>query len=151
MAKSGKVVFMAFVKATANLDVAGIIHFCGLIFISLSYQLEGNRKLIIGQATVSVSIKIGFVRFSYSFTATHVEEAQGDQSQSRLFVGEMQHGGGPFAPNNWYAMTAADQSPSDSCTPTIPRGNPGDVELSGATMDEQRRKAFESIVDGYLM
>jgi hypothetical protein len=149
--KSGEVIFMAFVKATANLDVAGIIHFCGLVFIALSYRLEGTRKLIVGEATVSVSIKIGFVRFSYSFTATHVEEAQGDNSVARLFVGEMgQTRGGPNALGEEYIFAGADQSTGGTCASTVPAARGSDVQLFGSNMDERRVKAFESIVEGYV-
>jgi hypothetical protein len=148
--KSGQVLLKAFVKAVANLDIAGIIHFCGQIFIALSYKLEGTHKLIIGEASISVSIKIGFVRFSYSFTATHVEESQGDQAQSSLFSEEM-HGGGPSAASLGYAITATDDSGDTACQPTIPRGKPGDVQLLGSSLPRDRREAFERIVDAYLV
>ena len=81
--KSAKVVLQAFVKAAADLAVAGIIQFAGLIYIALSYIIEGGQKTIQGTATVSVSIKIGFFRVSYSFTAEHKEES-GDQSPASL-------------------------------------------------------------------
>jgi hypothetical protein len=149
---SGEVVFMAFVKATANLDVAGIIHFCGLIFIALSYRLEGNRKLIVGEATVSVSIKIGFVRFSYSFTATHVEEAQGGANTTRLFIEDMNGsvGGGPHLLDETYWTTWEDGADGSGCTSSLSGGGASEVVLFSPNMDDARVRAFEAIVDGYV-
>lgn len=148
--KSGRVVFTAFVKATANLDIAGIIHFCGQIFIALSYTVEGNRRLIVGEASVSVSIKIAFVRYSYSFTATHVEEAQGGQEQSAFLVDDMRHGG-PSAPGASYITVQGADAPKKYCPRTLPEGRPGDVQLFGTNLSNRRKEAFERIVDGYLM
>lgn len=148
--KSGEVILQAFVKAAANLDVAGIIHFCGLVFIALSYKLEGARRLIIGEALVSVSIKIGLVRFSYTFTATHVEEAQGGSAQFAYVAEPMQLGGGPSALGADF-VTQGPSSPEPSCQPTMPGGQPGVyVQLLGPTMATNRQDAFGRIVDGYL-
>lgn len=128
-AATGRVVLKAFVKATAELDVAGIIHFSGLIYIALGFVEEGGRRLVVGEATVSVSIKIGFVRFSFSFSATHVEESRSAQP----------------------ALASAFQLRTGNCQPTLPTGNTGkDVMIFGPQFDESRRQAFKRIVLGYL-
>ena len=72
----GIVVLRAFVKAFANLSVAGLIHFCGLILITLEKE-EGSGNSLVGTTTVRVSIKIAFVRYSYSFSATQREKQSG--------------------------------------------------------------------------
>jgi hypothetical protein len=130
----GRVVFKAFVKAEAHLDVAGIIHFDGLIYIALSYVEEQGRKLLIGEAGVSVSIKIGFVRISYSFTATHVEETRSGGVASL----------GPTI----VASSAAElpMGPPPSITP-LPAG---DARLFGSDFDERWRAAFQRVVEGYV-
>jgi hypothetical protein len=127
-ADTGRVVFKAFVKATANLDVAGIIHFCGLIYIALDFVEENSRRLVIGEATVSVSVKIGFVRFSYSFSATHVEESGSQQ----------------------LAFASLVQPRISTCEPTLPPGTPGDIVFFGPQFDDTRRQAFTRILLGYV-
>lgn len=77
---TGSVEFRAFIKAAANLSVAGIIRFVGLVYISLSYVSNGSGKRVIGQAGYSVSIKIGFVRVSYSFTAEYEKAQEGGRN-----------------------------------------------------------------------
>lgn len=76
---SGQVVLRAFVKAAADLKVAGFINFCGLIYIAMESDESNAHKEIKGTATVSVSIKIGFARISYSFTAEHKESSGGNK------------------------------------------------------------------------
>jgi hypothetical protein len=123
----GRVVFKAFVKAAANVDVAGIIHFSGLVYISLSYVEEQDRQLIIGEAGVQVSVKIGFVRISYSFTATHVEEKRPSHASLPTMI-----------------------SAGSGCATSIARSPEGDTRLFGAAFDEARKSAFERIVDAYV-
>ncbi|HEY2399393.1 MAG TPA: hypothetical protein VGI23_03510 [Steroidobacteraceae bacterium] len=71
----------AFVKVTGSLLVASIIEFNGLIFVSLDYQQGGGGSKLAGEATVTVSMKIGFIRISYSFTARHEENRQDAKGQ----------------------------------------------------------------------
>lgn len=75
---SARVEFTGFVKAAAHLSVAGIIRFNGLIYIALRYIEDSGGRLLIGTSKISVSVKIAFVRYSYSFTAEHIEERRGD-------------------------------------------------------------------------
>jgi hypothetical protein len=75
----GEVQLMAFVKAACDLRVARIIQFSGLIFISLSDNRDSSGESLVGTATVRVSIKIAFVRVSYSFTAQRVEKRSGQR------------------------------------------------------------------------
>lgn len=70
---SATVTLSGFVKAASNLSVAGIIHFTGLIHISLTSEESGGQRIVRGTSHIKVSIKIGFVRYSYSFTAEHVQ------------------------------------------------------------------------------
>jgi hypothetical protein len=128
----GSVTFRAFVKAVANLDIAGIIHFEGLISISLTHQTEGQRQLIIGETLVQVSIKIGFVRFSYSFSARHVDERRNEGTGS-LLSGPMYSSAGLL-----------------DCSPTIQPAEIGDRQLFDSSFEGARRKAFERIVAGYV-
>ncbi|MBO6565895.1 MAG: hypothetical protein JJ956_14180 [Pseudomonadales bacterium] len=79
--KGGEVILRAFVKASANLSVAGIIHFNGMILVMLSYI---NETLLRGETTVTVSIKIGFVRYSYSFTAVREERTGNGVLEDRV-------------------------------------------------------------------
>jgi hypothetical protein len=149
----GRVVFQAFVRAAANLDVAGIIHFCGQIFIALSYQQDNQRRLIVGQASVSVSIKIGFVRFSYSFSATHVEEAHNEATQARSFPwGEERHaaGGGPRMLEDMFVRydNADDER---KCPPrSLPGGTFGDARIFRSDLTDPRRDAFLRLVKSYV-
>jgi len=132
---SGKVVFKAFVSAQANLDVASIIHFAGLVYIALTYTEVDNRRLVAGEATVSVSIKIAFVRYSYSFSATHVEESRSGAQAARAAA--------PLSVNDPKAAP-------DDFAPSLPDGPPGDIRLFGPGFNTQRREAFERILNGYL-
>lgn len=120
---SGKVVLRAFVKAAADLKVAGFIDFCGLVFIALESNDDAGGKSLKGKSTISVSIKIGFVRVSYSFTATREEKQPGGQHLDGRRV----------------ALTSgAGRTYSD---------NKGEI-LYGA-MDETRTAAFHRILSGY--
>jgi hypothetical protein len=164
----GKVIFRAFVNAAANVVVAGIIHFDGQIYIALSYVKEGNRKLIIGEATVSCSIKIGFFRVSYSFSATHVEEAQGSSSagatlhrapaqvlNANFEYQAIGNGGSRKQALRSISLNAKDSIISDTngllsgVETTMPRGNPGDVQLFGKQFDKKRKRAFQRLLKGY--
>lgn len=72
---SASVTLEGFVKAASNLSVAGIIRFTGLIYISLrSDEGADGERIVIGSSLIRVSIKIAFVRYSYSFTAKHVQK-----------------------------------------------------------------------------
>ncbi len=132
--KSGKVLFKAFVKAEVNLSVAGIIHFCGLVYIGLAFTEDGTGRYVVGEATVSVSIKIGFVRFWSSFTATHVEKSGGQNNAQGLLaslsVGSLQAGG--------------------TFEATLPGGSPDDIHVFGPAFNQKRRDAFDRILAGYL-
>jgi hypothetical protein len=137
---SGTVTLRAFVKAAADLSVAGIIQFAGLIYIALSYITGAGRKVIQGVATVSVSIKIGFVRISYSFSAIH-EEVSEDRHAS--FSPRM--GGPMFAslagPDR---LVAVDEPHSQ-----IGGGFAGDAIPFGPSFSGERRAAFERVLGGY--
>jgi len=64
---------MAYVKLVGTLDVAKVITFNGLIQITLTDQQGGTGEKLTGEALVKVSVKIGFIRYSYSFSAHHEE------------------------------------------------------------------------------
>lgn len=146
-ADGGTVVFKAFVRASASLDVAGIIHFKGEVYIALGYREVQGRRLAIGEARVSVSVKIGFVRFSFSFSATHVDEARGDSPVFAMLQGSSSEGEIGAGPNDSLERLF---QPLTVCQPTIPTAPPGDAQLFGPMFDEQRRRAFERIVSGYV-
>ncbi|MGJ7487064.1 hypothetical protein ACSFA2_17515 [Variovorax sp. LT2P21] len=120
---SGKVVLRAFVKAAADLKVAGFIDFCGLVFIALESNEGAGGKSVKGESTISVSIKIGFVRVSYSFTATREEKQSGGQRLNGRRVA-LASGAGP--------------------TYTDDKG-----EILYGAMDEARTAAFRRILGGY--
>jgi hypothetical protein len=80
---SARVELTGFVKAASNLSVAGIIHFYGLIYISLSYIEESGVRIVRGISRIKVSVKIAFIRYSYTFTAQH-EERQVSRRSSGL-------------------------------------------------------------------
>lgn len=86
---SARIQLKGFVKALANVSVAGIIHFTGLIYIVLSYTSGGSGpREVQGTALIRVSIKIGFVRYSYSFTAKH-NKGQAGQGERRPLSNRM--------------------------------------------------------------
>jgi hypothetical protein len=120
---SGKVVLRAFVKAAADLKIAGFIDFCGLVFIALESNEEAGGKSIKGESTISVSIKIGFVRVSYSFTARREEKQSGSQRLNGRRV----------------ALAAG-----AGRTYTDDKG-----EILYGAMDEARTAALRRILDGY--
>ena len=123
VAGGGRVAFRAFVKASANLDVVGIIHFSGLIYIGLSYIDEPGSRIIRGEALIRVSIKIGWVRYSYSFSAEHVERSGGGDA----------------------LVTSA----TEHCMRTLVSKQPGEIDLFGGDFDAVRREAFERFLAGY--
>jgi hypothetical protein len=84
---SARVELTGFVKAASNLSVAGIIHFTGLIYIALSYIVENAMRIVRGTALVRVSIKIGFIRYSYSFTAEHEKRQTSDGREYNALLG----------------------------------------------------------------
>ena len=159
----GKVIFRAFVCAAADLNIAGIIQFSGQIYIALSYIKDGARKLIVGEARISCSIKIGFIRVSYSFSATHVEEAQGDQQSSMQFVASRHalnrnssivaaSAGRPSMPLTMMSTESIVTGSVDTSRliSTMPKGMPGDTQLFGSAFDKQKRTAFERLIKGYV-
>lgn len=79
----GMVDLRAFVKAFANLTVAGFIQFSGLIYIGLNYQRSPTGHQLVGVSEVTVSIKIGFIRYSYSFRAEKTLDQGGGEASSR--------------------------------------------------------------------
>lgn len=84
-ASGGSVDLRAFVKAFANLTVAGFIHFSGLIYIGLSYHEDASGYTLTGISIVSVSIKIGFIRYSYSFRAEKkLDQGRGESKDIKL-------------------------------------------------------------------
>jgi hypothetical protein len=141
------VVFKAFVKAAADLDVAGIIHCSGLYMIALSYDPKtGELK---GEAIQSVSVKIGFIRYGYSFSATHSEKkAQDSQALLSQPATNESIRGGPSEGNSF----GVDQTTTNPCSPSIPRGDLAvAVQIFGPNLTKEKRDAFEKIIDGYLM
>ncbi|MCX4151461.1 MULTISPECIES: hypothetical protein [Paraburkholderia] len=133
-ANSATVILRAFVKAAANLSVASIIDFAGLIYIAME-RIAGAQKIIRGTAEVSVSIKIGFVRISYSFSAVH-EEASDDQHKAAAGAAvEMQAIATNALPEGTYSR--------------IGSGAPSDGMPFGPKFQRERRKAFQRILAGY--
>jgi hypothetical protein len=145
---SVNVIFKAFVKAAADLDVAGIIHCSGLYMIALSYD-PGTQELK-GEAVQSVSVKIGFIRYGYSFSATHSEK-KAQESQALLVQPETSGTvrGGPSDDSSF----AIGQTPTNACQSSIPRGDQAGeaVQVFGPNMSKEKREAFERIIDGYLV
>jgi hypothetical protein len=89
-AQGGSVELTAFVKAACDLKVAGLIRFSGLIYIALTRKDDSTLH---GIATVRVSIKIAFVRVSYSFTAKREEKRHGESLQlTQALAGADPHG-----------------------------------------------------------
>lgn len=84
----GSVDLRAFVKAFANLTVAGFIQFSGLIYIGLSYHEDPSGHRLKGISVVSVSIKIGFIRYSYSFSAEKNLDQGGGESKGMRMLAE---------------------------------------------------------------
>ncbi len=134
VANSATVTMRAFVKAAANLTVASIIDFAGLIYIAME-RIAGAQRIIRGTAEVSVSIKIGFVRISYSFSAVH-EEVSDDQHKAAAGAAvEMQ-------------AFSANALPESTCS-RIGRGAPSDAMPFGPKFQRKRRTAFRRILAGY--
>ena len=124
-------------KAAADLSVAGIIQFCGLIYIALSRISSSTQKIIQGVATVSVSIKIGFVRISYSFSAVHEEVS----SDSEAFVANAAAAQVTFAAGVPRVMGTYS---------SIGSGVPSSDGLPfGPSFKRDRRRAFERVLAGY--
>ena len=115
---SGTVQFRAFVKAAAHLTVAGFIKFAGIVYIGMHYIQ--STKSIKGVAYQRVSAKIGFVRFSYSFTA----EEEEDRNQSLVADASI-------------VDDANDQND------TVSRS------LYGTTFSPEKMEAFDRFLDGY--
>ena len=102
----------AYVKIAGQLDVARIIRFSGLIFVAMTYEkgsVEGAK--ISGQSTVTVSMKFGFVRISYSFTARH-EEHRSDGSHPNNMGLESVDG------NNLIVNEEEDMTKTKTCIPS---------------------------------
>lgn len=125
---SGTITFMAFVRAAVDLSIAGFIEFKGQVYIALG--VEGNS--VYGTAEVSVSIRIGFFHFSYSFTATHRDTRQDNAA-------ELSH-----TENSHAAL------PASSITYS------GDVQLwqshpplQGVASSPLRRDAYLAIINAY--
>ena len=129
---SGTVTLRAFVKAAANLAVAGIIHFAGLIYVALTHETRGTVEVVKGEATVSVSVKIGFFRVSYSFTAEHQDKSGDSANAASLNVSASRDGSS--------ASTVAVES-------SIPQTSTSTYLF--AHMTRERQQAFERIVNGY--
>ena len=141
-ANDGSVTFQAFVKAAADLTVAGIIQFTGLIYIALGYYGTPGRQVIQGIASVSVSIKIGFVRISYSFTAVHEQES-GHAQQARREPG-------PHFFEEAYADDVIAPVAIPTCAPAaLPPGPFGDVAVF-SKLTKSRQAAYERILAGYV-
>jgi len=128
-ANSATVILRAFVKAAANLSVAGIIDFAGLISITME-RVAAAQKTLRGTADVSVSIKIGFVRVSYSFSAVH-EESSGDAADITT------------------PAMAKDTSMSPINVSQIGGSIASDGKPFGPTFRRERRRAFDRILAGY--
>jgi hypothetical protein len=138
---SGTVTFQGFVKAAADLSVAGIIQFAGLIYIALSYVVMGASKIVQGLASISVSIKIAFVRVSYSFTAHHEEAQRNSQSRAIMFSGQLE---------TEFFTTERRRAPTVLTTPRqnlIWQG--GDLLPFGASFSREHRAAFYRVINGY--
>lgn len=120
----GSVDLRAFVKAFANLTVAGFIHFSGLIYIGLSYHEDDSGYVLMGISIVSVSIKIGFIRYSYSFSAEKKLDQGGGESMSMRILA------------------------ADGARVTPPVDEPAFI-LFPNDMPAARLKAFERVIKGY--
>lgn len=132
---STRVELQGFVKAASDLSVAGIIKFNGLIFITLSYIIEAGQKIVMGTAGIRVSIKIGFVRYSYSFTAKH-EQRQAARRSDAGAPGIAASAGLNMLPLS--AGPGREDEQSDSAA--LPFGN-------GFSADA--RSAYERLLAGY--
>lgn len=139
---SGSVVLSAFVKAAADLSVAGIIQFAGLVYIALTSQSGGGEKVLRGVVTVTVSIKIGFFRVSYSFSASHEEKQQTKESAALLAnVG---------APRLGHVMSVNEERAFLVARPRI-SGQPVDYVLPFAPpgFSSEYHDAFRRVLSGY--
>ena len=120
----GSVDLRAFVKAFANLTVAGFIHFSGLIYIGLSYHEDANGSALTGISIVSVSIKIGFIRYSYSFSAKKKLDQGGGEAKGLRMLG------------------------ADGALVSSPEDEPAFI-LFPDDMPPARLQAFERVIAGY--
>jgi len=120
----GSVELNAFLKAFANLTVAGFIQFSGLIYIGLSYKEAAGRHTLTGISTVTVSIKICFVRYSYTFSAERTLNQGGGESQQMRVLA------------------------LDGRTVAAPSDEPAFV-LFPKQMPSARLQAFERVIAGY--
>jgi hypothetical protein len=136
-AKSAEVILRAFVKAAADLSVAGIIQFAGLIYIAMSRITSSTQKIVQGVATVSVSIKIGFVRISYSFSAVHEEVSNDSQGfVANAVAAQVTFAAGVPRVAGTYSSIGSNAPASD--------GKP-----FGPSFKRDRRLAFERVLSGY--
>lgn len=146
--KTGRIVFEAFVRAAAHLDIAGIIQFAGQILIALRYVNENGTKSIVGEATQSVSVKIGFFRYSYSFTATHKEVVTQGQNALNTTSDEVRRTGLLSHHVSNGTSSTAQGSACDSVSRSIPNDPSPDQIFAGLTAEQ--RQAFERIVAAYV-
>jgi hypothetical protein len=121
---------MAFVNAAVDLSIAGFIEFKGQINIGLGVQ----DNSVYGTAEVSVSIRIGFFHFSYSFTATH-RDTRHDNGVDLAFADRT----GAALPASTITYNGDSQ---------LWQSHP---PLQGVASSPQRRDAYLKIINGYKM
>ncbi|MGY8684766.1 hypothetical protein Q2941_44515 [Bradyrhizobium sp. UFLA05-153] len=139
--QSANVQLRAFIKASADLSVAGIIQFCGLIYIALTSDSGSGGDRISGVVTVSVSIKIGFVRISYSFSASHEETRR---SSSRVaVVSDID------APRMGLQLTRRDAEAPSPTRRRVRDRMSDDILPFGPTFSSSHRAAFRRVLAGY--
>lgn len=71
-------VFRAFVRAGGEVDVLGLISMCIDVYVGLEARDDGVQSSLIGEATLTVSFKIGF--FEKSATLRRTERFAGSQT-----------------------------------------------------------------------
>ena len=61
-------VMTGFVRAGANLDVAGLVRIACEFYLGLSYERRGDESWAVGEASLTVDIEIGWFEVSYRLT-----------------------------------------------------------------------------------
>lgn len=87
---SGGTIFEGYVRLAGSVSVAGLIEASIVLYLGLSYS--GDSNSLIGRASITVSVRIGFFSQSYQISHTHVINGsaflpnQVDIARGRLLV-----------------------------------------------------------------
>jgi hypothetical protein len=139
---SANVDLRAFVKAAADLSVAGIIQFAGLIYIAMKSESGSGGDAISGVVTVSVSIKLGFIRVSYSFSAAHAEKRRGSD-RAMIVRSDVD------TPRLGFTNANARRGRPGGFARQVRDNSTVDVLPFGPSFSRAHRAAFHRVLEGY--